>query len=82
MAIKCAGIDVGKEFAEVHLACEDRSFEKDRSSYRAIAGFLRKHSASSVAVEATGRMHRELRRPERPKHPPRLYVAGEGRKLK
>ncbi|MDE0531748.1 MAG: hypothetical protein OXI01_09920 [Albidovulum sp.] len=60
--IACAGFDVGKKFVDIHSAGEDGSFEIDHSGHRAIAGFPRKHSASSVVIEATGRLHRGLRR--------------------
>ena len=57
-----AGIDVGKALVDVHVAGVDRTFENNRSGYRAVAGFLRSHSATKVVMEATGRMHRGLHR--------------------
>ncbi len=57
----CAGIDIRKDAVDVHIAGIDRQFRNARSNFRAIGKFLKKHSAERVVMEATGRMHRELR---------------------
>lgn len=58
----CAGIDVGKEFFDICVAGVEETFDSGRSGYRAVAAFLRRHSAERVVMEATGRMHRDLHR--------------------
>ena len=65
MTIASAGIDVGKEFFDICVAGVEHAFENDRSSCRPISSFLRKHSATKAVMEATGRMHRGLRRSPR-----------------
>ncbi len=56
----CAGLDISKEIIDVHAAGVDRRFRNDRSGFRAIDEFLKKHAVQRVIIEATGRLHRKI----------------------
>ncbi len=56
----CAGLDISKDTIDAHAAGVDRRFKNDRSGFRAIDGFLRKHAVRRVVIEATGRLHRAV----------------------
>ena len=62
MTIVVAGIDVGKASLDVHAAGDDRRFDNDSTGFRALHGWLRKRKVERVAMEATGRFHRNVHR--------------------
>ena len=60
MAKVVAGIDVSKSSLDVHAVGEERCFANDRTSWRALAAWLRNRDVSRVVMEATGRYHRRV----------------------
>ncbi len=56
----CAGSAISKDTIDAHAAGVDRRFRNDRPGFRAIDGFLRKHTVRRVVIEATGRRHRAI----------------------
>ena len=57
-----AGIDVSKATLDVHAAGQERRFENDGTSWRALGKWLRRLKVSRVVMEATGRYHRRVHR--------------------
>ena len=55
-----AGIDVSKDYLDIHLDGEDRRLPNNRDGFRAIARWFRDRRPDRVILEATGRYHRAL----------------------
>ena len=60
MRMVVAGIDVCKKHLDVSVDGVDRRFENDRSNWRGLHVFLRKHSVTRVVMEVTGCYHRSI----------------------